>query len=361
MGKRGVEFLIVIGLILFSTLACLSSGGVSTPSTITPPGPSGSTPTAVSPTEPSLATPTVNSSPEPGLTQAALNQTAGEIEGLKSYQVRLFLVADGSKEGEPIHWEYTITQTVSTEANLVIISIRTAGLSAGNNLTDTVFIDNGQRLLAIWSHGSYCIEESKDLSAGLIDTLFDLLPDLGGAAKDKSGEIEGLTADHYSLSGSQSGVSGELWAAQDSGFWIRASLKQEGEIPSLGLNLTGSASWDYQLTRFDQPIESLAPESCRNLLGSFPLPEDANDLAANENSITFTSATSITELATFYIQKMNTLGWESPEPAMASDDSAQMVFLRQLERISILMLRRGEVTVVTILISAGSTPTPPNP
>ncbi len=359
MRRSGVPFGIVAGLLAFSSLACATTSRVATQPAITAPIPSATLPTATSagPAEPSPTarptptSPAPTSSPEPILPDSTLNQTAGQLEQLGSYQASLHVAASGLQNGQAFNWDYAITQTVSAEPRLAVVAVDATGLGEGRDASRTLLIESGQRLLAHWSPDGDCLEGSPDLALGLFDALFGLLPDLGGAQNDKRDTLSGVPADHYVLAGSPSGVSGELWMAHEGGFLIQASLKQEGALVSLGSDATGTAAWEYRLTSINQPVEPVLPVSCRYLLGDFPLPDDAAGLAAGDDTISFASAKSPVDLAAFFADAMKNEGWEPVGQPDVSESAFQSAFARESNRALISGLRQGEVTYVTVLVS----------
>jgi hypothetical protein len=279
-------------------------------------------------------------------TPSPLNKAAANLTGLSSYQASLRLKAKGTHGGQPFEWTFAITRLVSSDPAMEIARIDTIGLGQGNDYSGTVIVRAGKQFFARWSSDSACASVSRDQVSGFLLAPGTLLPELGGAQKASSGQIGGLDAERYELSGKDTGVTGEVWMATG-GFVVQASLKQDGSLTGLGSAAKGHAEWEYALSNIDKPVSFDLPSSCRRLLGDSPMPGDAANLSATDDQVRYTTSISVNDLANFYADKMKQAGWESFGTPTITKDDARIGFTRDEIRwqINIRCTLDGEIGV----------------
>ncbi len=322
-------FWLAIGLLALSNLFCSLPIGSPTPTGISTANPA-STTTLTAP-----ATTQGNGTQEPLATEPAINQAAGALDGLTSYQASLTVTANGQNNGKPFQWTYQISQSQSSSPALTVVTAQSTGLGAGQDYNGTVLIQDGQTTLTRWSTSSPCQSEPASSAAGLTGALFSLLPDITGAVKDKSGTQEGQPADHYTLSGG--GLSGDLWTAAQGGFLLQASLKQDGALEVFGPSVNGHAEWTYTLQSINLAAKTDLPASCQLLLGGVLIPPVAGNLSATDTTVQFTTSGSAVDLFSFYTSAIAKNGWKpinAPAPASGPTEISYYDSLQNLVTVS---------------------------
>ncbi len=307
----------------------------------------GLTQPVVNPTASSTLTPT--SQPVVFPTAAPLNKASLNLGGLTSYQATLYLKAKGTLGNQPFEWTYTVTHTFRSDPALEVAMLDTAGLGQAQDYSGTVVIRTGKQFFVRWSAQSPCVPVSQDQVAGLLRVPGALLPALGSAEKTRTGQVAGLAAERYQLSGNDMGVSGEVWLAAPGGYVVQASLSQDGRLLSLGQDAKGHAEWAYNLSSINQSVAPDLPLSCRHLLGDLPLPAGVTDLSATDNLIHYSTSTALSNLLNFYSDKMKQAGWASTGTPTATNDSLRVSFTRQAETAFVNADKTGDKVDVTIV------------
>ncbi|MDE3087932.1 MAG: hypothetical protein KGJ80_00915 [Chloroflexota bacterium] len=307
----------------------VGSRPTSTVGQLVPPATPGLNQTVVSPTASAALTPT--SQPIVFPTPAPLNNAAVNLGALTSYQATLHLKATGTQGNQPFDWTYTITHTFRSDPALEVAMLDSSGLGQTQDYSGTVAIRTGNQFFVRWSAQSSCVPASQNQVVGLLLAPGVLLPPLGGAQQMGTGQVAGLAAERYQLTGKDTGVSGDVWLAAPGGYVAQVSVKQDGLLLSLGSDTKGHAEWEYSLASINKPVTPDLPLSCRHLLGDLPLPADAANLSATDDLMHYSTSTAPSDLMNFYADKMKQAGWATLGTPTVTNDSLSMAFTRQEE------------------------------
>ena len=97
---------------------------------------------------------------------------AGQLDSLKSYQASLTFTANGTKGGQPFQESYEITQTESSNPDLIVVAAHSSELGQGLDYSGTVLIQSGPNFFARASSSGPCQQEPSATATGLTGALF---------------------------------------------------------------------------------------------------------------------------------------------------------------------------------------------
>ena len=174
-----------------------------------------------------------------------------------------------------------------------------------------------------------------------------------GELQEESVETYGILTDHYQVtsvnmvSSKLTDVKADIWYAQDGGYVVKFNGQANGtglsEVDNL--NVTGTISWDYELTDVNSVDNIALPEVCQTAaeggLNDVPVPENAFDVSQIGSMMSFTSPEESSILADFYRNEMPLNGYS------LSDETA-------LDDFYVLTYTRAEETIVVMISGLSS-------
>lgn len=316
--RRWVAVLLAVGLLA----ACqpnegqpqVSSVGTSTTSA----APTSSTPTT------SLLQGDLTLGPGPFL----LTDPRIGLAGLSSYTATLNIEFDGTSEGQAHRWSSSYVMRHNADLPASVVTIVTSGDLPPRDPTLVAEADGSSYDVAL--NGS-CRGEPIDPDFSAVESLepAGLLDAILGADEAGQDMVEGIVADHYTFDERAVGLfevastNGEIWMASDGGYVVKYTRTTTGDTAYFGPGTEGTLEWEYSITAINQPVDTSLPTSCRV---DAPTPGDATNLLNLPNWLSFDTPASVADLADFYRNQLETLGWTlelAPNPAV----TAVLVFI----------------------------------
>ena len=114
-----------------------------------------------------------------------------------------------------------------------------------------------------------------------------------------------MAADHYTFDERALGLdglatsSGELWVASSGGYLLKYVLKTQGDANYFGEGLAGALTLDYELTGANQPVKVTLPAGCPPGVVDAPRLPDAANIQDLPGLLSYDTATSLANAATF--------------------------------------------------------------
>jgi hypothetical protein len=258
--------------------------------------------------------------------------------GLSSYTATLTLEFDGTSEGQLQHWSSSYAMRHSQDPPASVVTIVTTGdmpprdpslVAEADGAAYEVALDGSCRGAPI--EPDYSAVEWLN-PAGLLDAVL-------GAEEAGKDMVEGIAADRYTFDERAVGLfavastNGEIWVASDGGYVLRYTRTTTGDTAYFGPGTEGTLVWDYSVTAINQTVDLSLPSTCRV---EAPVPGDATNLLNLPNWLSFDTSASVGDLADFYRNQLETLGWtleDAPTPAA----TAVLVFTSVDQRMDIVI------------------------
>jgi hypothetical protein len=248
------------------------------------------------------------------------------IEGLSdlsSYRATLSVSFDGTNSGQPEQWSrvYTLLVTQSPSARQLTI----------DNPED----DDGQVYMAEVNNISYERRDGSNCFANPVEAegafaeqweLAGFLDSVMGADEAGAETVNDVDTNHYTFDESAQGASGiadstgELWVASDGGYLVRYTLTTTGSADYFGEGIEGTMTWDYELTDVNQPVVIEIPEDCPPPLLNVPVMPDASDVFQMPGSMSYTTSSTVQEVAAFY-EEQAASGGQPANPPLITESS----------------------------------------
>lgn len=348
LSKQWMVLLIAL-LILFGSAACQASGN-----------PPATTPTPEV-TAPETKAPT--SIPETVSVEADVVFGPGPfnfpepkagLADLSSYKATLTLTFDGTRAGQPSQWSKTYVLQSSKEPAERQLTIAKAGDLS--NL-DAVFLAevNGAAYEARGANAcnANAIQEGNSSIQRLEPAGF--LNFVVGAEEAGTDTIDNVAVNHYTFDerafGQQGAAksTGEIWVAPEAGYLVKYLLTTEGDANTFGEGIQGSLTWDYELSNVNQPITFTLPADCPAGIVDAPLLPDASSVSNMPSVLSYKTASSLTDIITFYQSEMLKRGWELTGEPNITDTTALLDFKQGDQTMSIVVTTSNGTTVNVIL------------
>ncbi|MEM7029818.1 MAG: hypothetical protein AAF629_09655 [Chloroflexota bacterium] len=192
-------------------------------------------------------------------------------------------------------------------------------------------------------------------------------------------EVNGIMTWHYIFTeadlpedaGPVESARGDLWVAQDGGYPVKMLLEATGIESTDNNNLlsAGNLKMSYELVDVNADFTIELPEEAANAesLGDFempatedidpasipyPLMEDANIDFAMEGMVTYTSQSSVGDVAEFYNTSLSDAGWtEDATATFASDETSMLTFGKDGETINLIISKEEDGSTSVLLTS----------
>ncbi len=294
--------------------------------------------------EPTVA-PTDTPEPEPEETDAAEPEPT-EMEGLdtsglsaatdlSSYRSTMRLTVQANQDGQEIEEFVEVTIEYTSDPPAQHITLSGEGLE-DPEATESLDMYVIEGTLYMQVEGQWVSLPATDdvVDAEGFITPNDLLEDLCGWKKTGSAEINGVKAQHWSFGkqdmedcmppeelfgiGELTDASGDLYVAEEDNYVVQMDIFYEGENLDMELGESDSEAnvqrveIHYEVTDVNEPFTIQVPEEALASSATpedIPLPEDAEDVNYMFGMITFTSASTLEDVADFYKAEMPENGW----------------------------------------------------
>jgi hypothetical protein len=264
------------------------------------------------------------------------------LADLSSYQARLIITFDGTRDRNALKWTKNYVMLSSNEPRAKQWNIEKSGDIS--NL-EPVFIaemngvnykKRGQDACAINT-----IREDDTLSQRLEPASF--LTGVIGAEEAGSETVNEIPAAHYTFDQralGEDGITestGELWVAVDGGYLVKYLLTTKAGSDYFGKGLEGTLTYDYALTSPNQPVEISLPEDCPPGLVDAPMLPDGTVVANLGGVLTYDTVSSVSDATAFYQEKIPSLGWKVDGEPTISETAVYLSYGKGEEDMAIII------------------------
>lgn len=287
-----------------------------------------------------------------------LSTTKG-LSDLSSYRATLTVSFDGVSAGQEAQWSriYTmlVTQTPPARQLTIEYSEDSSAPTYIAEINNTVYErrdGSACAAKAVEADGAWA--ESWE-PAGFLDSVI-------GADEAGSEIVNDVASDHYTFDESAQGMSGiesigELWVAPDGGYLVRYMLTTTAGADYFGESIEGVLSWDYQLSDVNQAFVIEIPDDCPPPLLDVPVMLDAADIFQMPGSTSFTTPSTVRDVAAFYAEQVAALGGQPANPPLITESStpfigtsATALFGFTLSDQSIMLIASGDGSETNVQI-----------
>jgi hypothetical protein len=233
-----------------------------------------------------------------------------------SYRSSLTITFDGTQAGQPLKWSGAYTHAASAEPSGRQLMIETSG--DGSEPPVLMLELNGVAYEESGEEG--CVADLIDPDNSALGELEPAaqLPSLFGAEEAGTETVNGVQGVHYTFDEralTEAGLSkstGELWLASEGGYVLRYRQTTTADEDYFGEGTQGTMSWDYVLTGINQPVTIELPADCPLGLVDAPMMPDAANVESLPALLDYETASSVQDVAAFYMQELPELGWTAP-------------------------------------------------
>jgi hypothetical protein len=302
-----------------------------------------------------------------------LTYTGVDVSGLSSYRSRFVLTFAGTDEaGAPVDLSWTISEARSSDppASYYAWDGQGSGVPGASGSIELVQIEGSGYMVFTEEGESECIpfpaEGSPPEQTTFSPDTFLAGADLSQAQRFLPDEdINGVTTRHYSigqqevsLSGFSGTLDGDIWVAVDGGHVVKQVISASGQVVALG-GVRGYLEWTYDLLDINGPVNIEPPAGCEATPGSdFPMIADAfdvsSDLSALGGVISYSTASPVADVVTFYTAQMPAAGWTAGPVVSDTADIATMEFTRGTQKASLVITQSEDATSVEVIIEEAS-------
>jgi len=357
-----------------AVLACAGLPASGTPATATPvpgtlvgPAPATGTPPAVAPPTASSSPTETPASRGPGSFDLA-DPSAG-LSSLTSYHASLQMQFTGTQDGQPASWARRLSMAVAQQpaARLWTIDSSAPSDQAISALVGGVIAGVSYSRQQPGEPCAAAVLGPNVTGPPPVEPADWLPPALGAEAAGPAQTINGLAANHYTFDERAldlvglAKVSGEVWVASGGGFVVKYLLTAEGNADYFGPGAQGKMSWDYELQDINQPFTVNPPPGCPPGLLDVPLPPNAAGVVKDPGHTTFTTTTTVRDVATFYTSTLPTAGWQAIGDPLVTNTQALLSFRRAEGQLTVLTIVSGTTQVSISLEPAGQAAPGPTP
>ena len=106
------------------------------------------------------------------------------------------------------------------------------------------------------------------------------------------------------------------------------------------------------LTDIDRPFTVTLPEDCPPGIVDAPLLPDATGVLSVPGLLTYSTATSLTDVVAFYQKQLPALGWQPASSPPVTETGALLEFTRGGQQMSVIVGADSANTTVNILLVA---------
>lgn len=283
-----------------------------------------------------------------------LDTTAG-LASLPSYKATLTISFDGIRDGQPSQWSKTYVMLTRRDTNSRQLTLEKTGDLSDLDVVIMVEADGatyekrGENACT-----ATVIEEGNSLSEQLEPA--GLLNGVIGAEEAEAETVNDIASDKYTFDESAFGQSdiaqstGEIWVASEGGYIVKYLLTTKGDADYFGEGIEGTLIWNYELTDINVPITFALPDDCPAGMVNAPLLPDAADVVNMPSLLTYTTVTSLADVAAFYQEQIPILGWTLLGEPTISDTAMVLTYTQGDQNLTVIITTDAGLTTVTILL-----------
>jgi hypothetical protein len=368
---------IIIGTALIVLLS--ACGGGTTGNTSPSPTVEETRPTRTPRPAASNPSPTANPSPAALPTTASVGtserppviNTQTDFRGLGNVQVEMNMAGVAREEGKPEEpFNLLIRQIILENGDR---SLTIESTSSDSRLVRITTIQIGGETYQYSEEGNqqFCFSMGSmaDLFEGSMLTPDQLIGKLESAQLVERGvQVNGFTTNRYTFSvkeqtaNYQGEAKGEIWAASNPAIVVRhvgeligtiTGIAEENGTAPLPSQLS-NLRWEYNVTRLEANTTLSLPEACAQQQAAsadIPLPPNVSNQARMGDLISFETADSPENVATFYQTEMAAKGWRAGNSSQY-ENTYLLTFTKDGREVSITISVIDKKTMVIITISS---------
>lgn len=281
------------------------------------------------------------------------------LSDLSSYRATLVVSFEGMNAGQDIQWSRTYTMLVTKMPPARQLTIEYSDDSA----TPTTIAEINNTVYER-RDGSVCAAKAGEVNGTLAQSWepAGFLDSVIGADEAGSEIVNEVASNHYTFDESAQGragieATGELWLASEGGYLVRYTLMTTAGADYFGEGIEGVLSWDYQLSDVNQPVVIEIPDDCPPPLLDIVVMPDAADVVRMPGSMSYTTPSTVQEVAAFYEEQARALGGQVANPPLISESSTPFIgtsatalfgFVLDEQSIMLIASSDGEETNVQI-------------
>ncbi len=296
------------------------------------------------------------SAPTPAATDAGadfnLRAASVGLNKLSSYQAAVTLTFKGTRQGQAGNWSRTITMLAVQQPAARQVTVTNTGDTspavAAWEVNGALYEQQGKNTCA-----ASAVEKGHSLSETWEPARF--IPGVASAQMVGSETVNGQQATHYRFDEHAAGAdksAGDVWIAPTGGYVVKYVLSSTGGAAYFGAGSEGTATWDYELTQVNQPLSITIPGGCPTAMLDAPTLPDAADVVKIPGLLSYTTASSVADTASFYQKQLPAQGWEIWSPADAADTSTALYYVKGSQQLAIIIAPgEGSTAVQITLIS----------
>jgi len=248
------------------------------------------------------------------------------LDDLDSYRGVLNLTLQGQNQnGENVTRTLELVNEAIKAQKAWHVSTRGDAINPGSDNSPAELFTMGEKtyIFTPLSSAKPCFIQSTSAS-NFASTAYERFTDLflqltTGDLIAKGETVNGISSDHFVLAGAQflfgnpTSQKGEIWLAQKGGYPVRFTGQAEGVFSLSSETITGSVSWDYNLTDVNQLATTSLPQACldeETIGADVPILPDAADQTTYGGAINYNSPTTPAAAADFYRTQLPANGWE---------------------------------------------------
>jgi hypothetical protein len=310
------------------------------------------------------ATPQAASAPSGGDDTLSLSSRDAGLDKLKSYRMtwQAQWAATDSGDKENAGWDWVEEYSSDPAALHYVWHITDSTDPSKDTNMEAWQMGNTMYIQMQDSDGkSQCMSfSSEDQSSQLTKGLFN--PNTLGSVSDAkyvgTDTVNGVQAKHYKYDEKSAAlfaaakVAGDIWVAVDGGYVVKETVNWTGAsgLFGSGSDAKGDGKWNWELSNVDQPIDIKPPEGCGGAAADIPIMGDATEKSSFGDTITYKSATKLTDVVDFYQNEMKNAGWTLEGEPMISDEVASLEFSKDGQTATIMLTTDQGTTQVMITV-----------
>jgi hypothetical protein len=282
-------------------------------------------------------------------------ETKAGLADLSSYKATLTLSFVGTRDGKTQQWSKTYVMLTANKPAVRQLTIEKAGDLSD---PDPMFMAEGDGAAYEQRGKNACTATVIDPGNSLADRLepAGFLTGIIGADEAGRETVNGAAANHYTFDErafGQLGVAkstGEMWVASDGGYIVRYKLATKATAVYFGAGIEGTLTWDYELTGVNQPVAIQLPKDCPAGMVNAPLLPDATGVLRLPGLLSYSTPTSLAQVATFYQKQIPLLGWKPLGNPTITDAFVLLDYTQGTKTMTIIINAGGGGTKVRIVV-----------
>lgn len=338
--RRQTIFTVCVLALCLVLAACGGASPTTAPAQPQNPPAQGETAAPAQPTEPTAVPATATEEVVRGPGSFDLSDPSVGLAALPSYQARLRMVFDGTRDSQPYHIEkaYTMLHSSADSARLLTDSSSRADGSTENVFSGTL----GAVRYSKSSPDQPCLAGLMEMKSPLYD-IANQLPRLLGAEAAGQETVDGIASDVYTFdqraigAGGAVSASGKVWVAQQGGYVVKYELAMQSDTV-FGSGITGEQRWEYFLSPTKPELAEVLPEDCPVPLTGIPTMSDATNIISLPGEIRYQTSFTKDDIAAFYTEQFKAMGYLPQGEAVETTGGTRWLFGKQEEGKAVVML-----------------------